>query len=389
MLRNSLSRLLRVFRRYSHAIALAALLSLFLLSLYIHDSGIVARDRRLELTQEFEQPEDGRDGKVYTPTDVTSPTVHLVVAATTAENISWAYQLKIPNLQVIHYVADDPSAPHHPPANRGHEAMIYHSYFYDFYDQLPDIAILTHAQDVSWHMEPLLSHSLSYALSHLDLLEVIERGYANLRVSWENACPDWINTTITDRNSLKLEERYTRDAFLENFGSTSEFRVEVPEILAQPCCSQIAVTRETIRSMPREQYGHFIHWLETAAMSDAILGRTWEHMFQWLFAKKAVDCPVEWKAYCSMYHICFDSKREYEEYMVLDNVRAELIDTLDVGIVKTLWHWIIGMKTQDLEREIGALTQRINTMKRAAMSRGTDEANRRTSKQTLYLDEQS
>lgn len=389
MLRNSRPRVLRASRRYFPAIALAALLSLFLLRLCKHDSGTVARDKRLNITREFEQPEDGRDGDVSAHTSAASPTVHLVIASIAAENISWAYKLKVPNLQVIHYVADDPSAPYHPSANRGHEAMIYHSYFHDFYDQLPDISILTHAQDISWHMEPLLAHSVSFAVSHLDLLEVKERGYANLRVSWENACPDWINTTITDRNSLKLEERFTRDAFLANFGSTPEFPVEVPEILAQPCCSQIAVTRDTIRSIPREQYRRFIHWLETADMSDAILGRTWEHMFQWLFAKKAVDCPVEWKAYCRMYHICFDSRGEYDKYMDLDNARAELIDTLDVGIVKTAWHWMMGLRTQDLTREIGDLSQRINALKRAAMIRGADKANRRTSKETLYLDEQS
>lgn len=238
-------------------------------------------------------------------------------------------------------------------------------------------------------MEPLLSHSLSFAVSHLDMLEVKKRGYANLRVSWENACPDWINTTISDRDDLKMEERYTRDAFLANFGSTSESQLEVPEILAQPCCSQFPVTKEAIRSVPREHYEHFIHWLETAAMSDAILGRTWEYMFQWLFAKKAVDCPVEWKAYCSMYHICFNNRREYEEPMNLDNKRAELVDTLDVGIAKTTWHWMIGLRTQDLKREIGVLSQRINLLKRAAMTRGADEANRKSGKETLYIDEQS
>jgi hypothetical protein len=389
MFRNSRSRLLRASRKNFLAIVLAALCFLVILRLSIHGSGVIARDRRLELTREFEQPEDGRDGGNHTHTNIMSPSVHLVVASTAAEDISWAYKLNVPNLQVIHYVADDPTALHHPPANRGHEAMIYHSYFHDFYDHLPDIAILTHAQDVSWHMEPLLSHSVSFAVSNLDLLEVEKRGYSNLRVSWENACPDWINTTISDRNSLKLEERYTRDAFLANFGSTSESQVEVPEILAQPCCSQFAVTKENIRSIPREQYGHFIHWLETAAMNDAILGRTWEHMFQWLFAKKAVDCPVEWKAYCSMYHICFDSRMEYEEYMVLDSSRAELIDMLDVGIARTAWHWMIGLRTEDLEEEIGVLSQRINALKRAALIRGADEGNRKISKETLYLDEHS
>lgn len=75
--------------------------------------------------------------------------------------------------------------------------------------------------------------------------------------------------------------------------------------------------------------------------------------------------------------------------MALDNSRAKLIDTLDVGFAKFAQHWMIGLRTQDLKQEIGILSQRINILKRAAMTRGADEANRRISKETLYLDEQS
>lgn len=139
MFRTSRSRLLRAVRKYFPAILLAGLCALVILRLSIHDSGTVARDRRLELTREFEQLEDVRGGGDHADAGIVSPTVHLVVAATAAENISWAYKLNIPNLLVIHYVADDPTALHHPTANRGHEAMIYHSYFYEFTTDYPKL----------------------------------------------------------------------------------------------------------------------------------------------------------------------------------------------------------------------------------------------------------
>lgn len=378
--------MLRGLRKYIHIVVLAALWSGFLIRRFNEDSSVLGpRDRRLKFTKQLEDAQYFDDVEVYMDNGVGSPTVHLVVAATAAENISWTSELKIPNLQVIQYVANDPSAPYHPPANKGHEAMMYHSYFYDFYEHLPDIAILTHAQDVSWHMDPLLSHSLVYALSCLDLREVRERGYTNLRVNWAGGCPAWINTTIREGSDLEFEDKATREAFLANFGSISKSRVEVPETLAQPCCSQFAVTRDTIRSVPRQQYANFVHWLLTASMDDYMIGRTWEHMFQWLFANKAVDCPIEWKAYCKMYHICFDGRKEYEEYISLDDARGVVIDRLDVGIMKTIWYWISGIRKKDL-KEFRALSERIISLKEAAKARGKDEARRSISKEALYLD---
>jgi hypothetical protein len=376
------SQVLRVFRKNSLLIALALILSLFLLQRFGKDSVTVARDGRLKLTLQFEQAEQGGGPAVRHDTALDSLTVHLVIAATASEDISWTSQLKLPGLEVIHYVADDRSARYHPPANKGREAMIYHNYFYDFYDLLPDIVILTHAQDISWHMEPLLSHSVTFALSRLNLLAVMERGYANLRVSWDNACPAYINTTVKE-----LEEESTREAFLANFGSASGRPDEVPEILAQPCCSQFAVTRDAIRSVPRDHYARYIKWLLDSNIEDSMLGRAWEHMFQWLFTKKAVDCPTEWRTYCKMYHICFDGKTEYEKYLHLDELRADLIDRYDVGILKTIWNWNFGTRKKDLVREINAISQRISWLKQHAQVRGEKAFGRKIRRQSLYLDD--
>jgi hypothetical protein len=84
------------------------------------------------------------------------PSVNLVVAATSYEDYSWTKTLKIPGMVVVPYIADNTSAEHHAKVNKGHEAMMYHQYFYDFYENLPEISILIHSQAQSWHVDGLL-----------------------------------------------------------------------------------------------------------------------------------------------------------------------------------------------------------------------------------------
>lgn len=84
------------------------------------------------------------------------PSVNLVVAATSYEDYSWTKTLKIPGMVVVPYIADNTSAEHHAKVNKGHEAMMYHQYFYDFYEELPEISILIHSQAQSWHVDGLL-----------------------------------------------------------------------------------------------------------------------------------------------------------------------------------------------------------------------------------------
>jgi hypothetical protein len=195
---------------------------------------------------------------------------------------------------------------------------MYHTYFSSFYTSLPDISILIHSHEAPWHADTPLFSSMLFTLSHLDLGHVKERGYANLRVSWKDACPDWINTTKTPEESWKQEEPFMAQAFEENFGT------EVPEIMAGPCCSQFAVSKEAILAHPREQYERHIRWLIDSPWSDYIVGRTWEHMFPFLFAGKAIDCPVEWKAFCRMYGVCFEGVEALQVYMDLGREKEEL-----------------------------------------------------------------
>ncbi len=79
--------------------------------------------------------------------DQHAPTVHLVIASLRKDDISWTSKLRIPSLRVIRYVSDAPAEFTPPVPKKGREALIYHTYFHDFYDTLPDISILIHAHE--------------------------------------------------------------------------------------------------------------------------------------------------------------------------------------------------------------------------------------------------
>ncbi|TVY31870.1 hypothetical protein LOCC1_G008966, partial [Lachnellula occidentalis] len=214
---------------------------------------------------------------VYTPSSTstsTNLTVNLVLATVASDDISWtdALHAHIPNLNIIRYISDSPSSEYRPPINKGREALMYHTYFSTFYASLPDISILMHAHEAPWHTDPALFTSMFFTLTHLSLPHVLERGYANLRVSWQNACPDWINTTKTPAESWKQEEPYMAQAFTENFAPWGAGDVRVPEIMAGPCCSQFAVSRDAVLGRPREQYEFHARWLVESAWSDYIVG---------------------------------------------------------------------------------------------------------------------
>ncbi|KAI2779682.1 hypothetical protein F4815DRAFT_179857 [Daldinia loculata] len=291
-------------------------------------------------------------------------TINLVVATLRKDDISWTEDIRLPNLNVIRYVTDDMKAPYHPPVpKKGREAMIYLTYMHDFYDNLPDVTIFTHADESPWHVERTLNSSLVFAMSHLDLRQVLQRQYFNLRVSWENACPDWINTTKTEYDDTKQEEHFIRQAFSENFATN-----DVPEILAGPCCSQFAVTRDAVRRHPRSQYQRSMTWLMQTDLEDFLSGRVWEHFWQWLFKGQAVDCPIEWKSYCRMYHICYD----LESRKLLSKLEEERKDLEKKnGLFGKIADLLNGMENKKRLEEIDAI---MAVELNSALERGKHEA---------------
>lgn len=315
-------------------------------------------------------------------------TVNLVMATVKGDSIAWlqnvhrlqestpehTYQslgLQQP-WSLKKFVADDLNALYHPAKNKGREATMYFTYIVSHYDDLPDFSIFVHAHEDPWHTESALLHSMTETLNLLDLNEVGRRGYANLRTGHLNACPDWIRTDIAPEDSEKREEPYMYRSFVENFSAdNTSTSIEVPKAFGAPCCSQFAVTKATIVKRPKAEYERMLHNLLTTDLTDYIYGRTWEHMWQYLFTSKAVDCPVEWKVYCKLYHVCFPDASQLQHYRELHWEQENL--GVELGLWKDLRH---PTEAREKRKKIEWMKNRSWEMRDDAMKRGLDEAAR-------------
>ncbi|KAF7193686.1 hypothetical protein HII31_05032 [Pseudocercospora fuligena] len=183
------------------------------------------------------------------------------------------------------YVVNNKDAPLHTPANKGHEAMAYLSYIIDFYDSLPDISIFMHGHKTAWHNNDLLDMSSSAMVRYLSREKVQQDGYMNLRCHWNPGCPDHLHPFATEYDEDKSEELLIKDAWMQVFEVEES---QVPEMLAQPCCSQFAVTKERIRDLPKEKYEHFRDWLLASQLTDYVTGRIFEYFWQYMLNKTPV-----------------------------------------------------------------------------------------------------
>lgn len=168
--------------------------------------------------------------------------------------------------------------------------------------------------------------------------------------------------------------------------------------------------------MPREQYQHHISWLLKTELPDNISGRTWEHMWQHLFLQKAIDCPIEHKAYCRLYHICFGGREQYEEWIELMQGRERL--ETELGVLET-HEGLANAKEEEqrkeqeearkngqevliadnerkkiqagtrkwLEGELAIIREAIRVRREVAIVRGAVEANRIVEGDALYGDD--
>lgn len=247
----------------------------------------------------------------------TSASKTILVFATMAEtDNSWVEaelsDLISNGLETAFYVTDNKSAPLHTPANKGNEAMAYLTYMIDFYDSLPDVSIFLHAHPDAWHNNFLLGMSSSQMVRHLNHDKVMRDGYMNLRCHWNPGCPTHLNPLATEVDPDKQEEVEIKDAWAAMFPFD-----KLPEALAQPCCSQFAVTRDRIRNLPRERYVHFRNWLLKSDLSDYISGRIFEYFWQYMLNSSPIFCPDPRTCYCDGYNICFEDVKDYEKYFEL------------------------------------------------------------------------
>jgi hypothetical protein len=239
----------------------------------------------------------------------------LVVPRTMDEDVKWI-ETEVPSLKTAIYVADDPNAPLHPPKNKGHEVMIYLSWIIDNYDNLPDVSIFMHAHRWTWHNNDILNLDSSEMLKRLSPWRVWREGYMNLRCSWMPGCPDWMHPGETEEDANRPEQTLLAQSWSELFPLDP-----IPNVLAQPCCAQFALSSERIRTIPQARYKFYRDWLLRTQLPDHLSGRIWEYVWQFVFTGQNIHCPEEFICYCDGYGVCFGGKKGYDDYQNVRNTQ--------------------------------------------------------------------
>lgn len=292
--------------------------------------------------------------------------VDLVVASMMEDDTSWTSKLAIPELNVLRYVNNYAFAARQPRANKGNEALVYLTYLHDHYPNFPDVAIFVHGQEIAWHVEGTFLRNMSNVLSQLDLAKVVDRGYFNLRRAWKSGCPSWIDTTRTRHywGWYKEEEPYMREAWLANFNDSM-----VPDEIGGPCCSQFAVSRETMLRQTKEQYKKSMDWIIESPWKNRITGRVWERMWPQLFTNSSTDCGHSEKDdLCEMYGICFRRQEDLRSYKDLWAEREKL--QLHMSLFHSIW---APRRAAGARRKIAGLVGEIEDRLNAAWDRGEEE----------------
>ena len=253
----------------------------------------------------------------------------LVIPRISSENTDWVqeYFQKDEYFDYKVYAVDTAGAPLSVPQNKGHEVMVYLTYIIDHYHNLSDVNIFMHSHRKAWHNNDLLDGDAVQVVSRLSSERVQREGYMNLRCHWDPGCPNWIHPGMVEEDVGKQEQTMLARSWSELFPLN-----HVPNVLAQPCCAQFAVSGDRIRSLPLERYLYLRDWLLRTSLSDYFSGRVFEYVWQFLFTGKNVACPKEHVCYCDGFGVCFGGEKEYDAYQAKVMARKQMEEELRIWI---------------------------------------------------------
>ena len=177
----------------------------------------------------------------------------------------------------------------HVPQNKGREAMAYLTYIIDHYANLPSTIAFLHSHlegyPRAWHTDAADYNNVN-SLTNLRIDYVQEHGYANLRCIHVPGCsPGEIQPFREPYEEHRSAEHAVKDAWIYMFGD----RVEIPSVIATPCCSQFAVSRNQVNERPREDYMRFRRWLLETSLDDDTSGRVMEYLWHIYFGRDPVQ----------------------------------------------------------------------------------------------------
>lgn len=201
--------------------------------------------------------------------------VEVVVASTRSEDTSWL-KVYLPEWKTHIYVVDDPGSKLTVPKNKGRESMVYLTYIIDNYDDLADNIIFMHASRFAWHNDDP-DYDAIPTLRNLQIPFIQESGYVNLRCVWAIGCPSEIRPVEDEQNRDETHPT-TKDIYKQAFEALLP-ELRVPPVVAVSCCSQFAVSRQTVARRSKDDYIRYRQWLLDTALDDDRSGRVFE--FTW------------------------------------------------------------------------------------------------------------
>lgn len=225
------------------------------------------------------RPHWARDGvSSRPPAQSKGPAVEIVVASMKHENTSWVQQ-HLPDWSHKIYVVNDPTSPLTVKVNKGREAMVYLTHIIDQYHDLADTTVFMHASRFQWHNDDPDYDALP-GLRRLNTDYVQSVGYANLRCVWVLGCPVEIRPFDDELPAgQKAEGALTTKQIYKQAFSELLPDVEVPREVGISCCSQFAVSKDTIYRRPRADYVRYRQWLVDTPLTDDLSGRVLEYAF--------------------------------------------------------------------------------------------------------------
>jgi uncharacterized protein DUF3431 len=327
----------------------------------------------------YEKEEPMPPGHDYTRT--------VVIGKRTFENTDWVAE-ELTSFSKAIYIVDNRTAPLTVPANKGNEAMVYLTYIIEHYDILSDITIFLHSSRWSWHNNDFFDNDSAFMLKHLFPQRVIREGYVNLRCSWFPGCPSWLNTSSSAPADPQKREQPLIPTLWPQLFPTAP----LPLALAAPCCSQFALSRSRIRSVPRAEYERLRAFILATRTPDDLLGRVFEYVWQYLWTGAAVVCPGQHSCYCDLYGACFDdeeefqawfegrwrirvAEREVEQWRVKEEERNELLAKGDGGRAEQVVLAPEG-RVEELMVEIDRWWMKLLERRKIALEKGKDGEHR-------------
>ncbi|KAF7538279.1 hypothetical protein G7054_g3039 [Neopestalotiopsis clavispora] len=249
-------------------------------------------------------------------------TTTLVTGHTKDEDVTWLREsFRGPEYRLKIYSVDgSQSQDLLTPINKGRETMPFLTYIIDNYNSLSDVNIFLHPHQYAWHTEDTPIPDTVELIHRLNPDRVARLGYVNLRCRWGPGCPVHMDTGSLVMGNDMPEQTIFGPSFGEIFGADAE----MPALMGGPCCSQFAVTRETIQDVPLERWRRMREWIRTTDLDDGMAGRVFESLWQYIFLGEAVLCPREHLCYCDAYGLCYGGATEFDQNEWLLNRRKEI-----------------------------------------------------------------